>query len=100
MTLFFVNVFKRFRFLQSTRLEMDRFQNDALSNDSTFETVFETILHFNQLFGRFSVVETETGWVCLFVFLFFRPTEKNKNSNSNNNNNNNNKLRLNLKLST
>ena len=71
MTLFFSNVFKRLRFLQSTRLT-ERFQNDALANDFTFET----ILCFNQPFGRFSVA---SAWLALLIFLFVLcPTEKTK----------------------
>ena len=39
---FYVTVFKSLRFHLST-LETERFQNDAFSNVSTFETVFESL---------------------------------------------------------
>ena len=52
---FYVIVFKSLRFHLST-LETERLQNDAFSDVSTFETVFES-LRFHRRFsrGRFSV---------------------------------------------
>jgi len=48
---FSITVFKNLRFHLST-LETERFQNDAFSKDSNFETVFESF-RFHQRFRAF-----------------------------------------------